>query len=251
MLEYMFGSIEYKDICPLFSGYEKCLSGKSFGPAIRDYCLIHYIISGKGRLECEGENYEIKAGEIFIIKPSELTVYTADKNEPWEYVWIGFTGDASKFFCKTEARVLPVRGGGFVELYNQLCQNRPNPELCISIIFEIISENQAGHRGSLKYASKIADYIECNYMRDISVMSIAKMINLDSRYASRLFKAEYGMPIGNYLMSCRLKKAKAFLKDGYSVSQTAKMCGYNDVFNFSKMFKKRYGISPSGIKKLK
>ena len=38
------------DIYPLFVGYEKCEPSHSFGPYTRDYYIIHFCISGKGRL---------------------------------------------------------------------------------------------------------------------------------------------------------------------------------------------------------
>ena len=41
-----------------------------------------------------------------------------------------------------------------------------------------------------------------------------------------------------------MEEAKKLLKKGYGVSESAYMSGYNDAFNFSKAFKKRFGISP-------
>ena len=38
----------HKDLYPLYYGYENCLPGKSFGPAVREKYLIHYIVSGSG-----------------------------------------------------------------------------------------------------------------------------------------------------------------------------------------------------------
>ena len=45
-----------------------------------------------------------------------------------------------------------------------------------------------------------------------------------------------------------MKKAAILIKD-FSVADTAKMVGYDDVFNFSKMFKKNIGVSPLKYKK--
>ena len=38
--------------------------------------------------------------------------------------------------------------------------------------------------------------------------------------------------------------AAKLLSDGYSVGESARLCGYRDQFNFSKMFRRRYGVSP-------
>ena len=46
-----------------------------------------------------------------------------------------------------------------------------------------------------------------------------------------------------------MEKAREFLSVGHSVSETALLSGYGDVFNFSKMFRKTVGISPAEYKK--
>ena len=42
-----------------------------------------------------------------------------------------------------------------------------------------------------------------------------------------------------------MQKAMEFLKEGFSVKESAHMVGYSDEFNFSKAYKSRYGITPS------
>ena len=51
-----------------------------------------------------------------------------------------------------------------------------------------------------------------------------------------------------YIIDTKMKKAAILIKD-FSVADTAKMVGYDDVFNFSKMFKKNIGVSPLKYKK--
>ncbi|MEG2356974.1 MAG: AraC family ligand binding domain-containing protein, partial [Clostridia bacterium] len=65
------------------SGWENCKSGHSYGPAIRDHYLIHYVASGKGQFTAHGATYEIGAGQGFIIYPDQVTFYQADQQEPW------------------------------------------------------------------------------------------------------------------------------------------------------------------------
>jgi AraC-like DNA-binding protein len=81
-------------------------------------------------------------------------------------------------------------------------------------------------------------------MENISVELIAQQMNLDRRYLTRLFKAKTGKTMQEYLIEVRLKQACEYLRQGFSVNHTASLCGYEDVSNFSRMFKKRYGLSP-------
>ena len=52
-------------------------------------------------------------------------------------------------------------------------------------------------------------------------------------------------------MAFELEKAKELLESGYkgSIREVAAMVGYDDVYHFSKLFKKHYGVSPSKIGK--
>ncbi len=62
-----------------------------------------------------------------------------------------------------------------------------------------------------------------------------------------IFKSETGNAPIRYLINIRLEKAKELLEGGYegSIQEVAAQVGYDDAYHFSKLFKKRYGISPS------
>lgn len=74
-----------QDLNPLVAGEEYCAPGHSFGPAIRRYTLIHYVVSGRGSLYARGGKYPVEAGQAFLILPGEVTTYTADWEQPWHY----------------------------------------------------------------------------------------------------------------------------------------------------------------------
>ncbi len=85
-------------------------------------------------------------------------------------------------------------------------------------------------------------------MESISVEQLANSFNIDRRYLLRLFKRDFGITIVNYIVRTRLDAAYDFLRSGFPVNKAAVMCGYTDAYNFSKMFKKYHGISPSEVK---
>jgi Transcriptional regulator containing an amidase domain and an AraC-type DNA-binding HTH domain len=75
---------------------------------------------------------------------------------------------------------------------------------------------------------------------------IAHNIYLSPVYISKIFKEETGESPINYLIKIRLEKAKDILqsKDSGSIKNIANQVGYEDVYHFSKLFKKYYGVSP-------
>ena len=87
--EYQTGTI---DLSLNFYGYEECTPNYSFGPAIRDTYVLHYITKGKGKFHYKGKIVDLKEGDFFLLKPDELTFYQADNEKPWAYYWLGITG---------------------------------------------------------------------------------------------------------------------------------------------------------------
>ncbi|NMB97488.1 MAG: helix-turn-helix transcriptional regulator [Clostridiaceae bacterium] len=78
---------------------------------------------------------------------------------------------------------------------------------------------------------------------------ISRNMYLSPVYISKIFKEEIGESPINYLIKVRLSKALELLKEGnMTVKSVAKSVGYNDVYHFSKLFKKYYSVPPSKVK---
>lgn len=250
----------FHDVNPVVCGWQNCDSGHSFGPAIREYYLIHYILDGKGTFERKGVIYNLIKGNMFLIRPHELTFYKADLENPWSYVWIGFNGALAEEL---------IDGSGFNQnpiVYSPSCafifnnmisayklSQSPEMYLC-GLIFELFArlkeENNVSTSAAQIYAQRAENYIQSNYMYDISVAGIAKMLGIDRRHLYRIFAEYIGTSPQNYIVRYRLGKAAELLSHyDCNVSEAARSCGYKDTFNFSKMFKKEYGMCPSEYKK--
>ncbi|MBE7037989.1 MAG: AraC family transcriptional regulator [Ruminococcaceae bacterium] len=238
----------YTDINPLQFGSEKCASGHTYGPHIRNCYLIHYVVSGKGKFYKKNFEAEVNVGQAFLIRPGEVTTYTADKDEPWEYIWIGFDGVVAKKLDGIKESVFSVDGRIFTDMLKVSKLENTKEEYLISKIFLLISNLFEGKNQKKELVEYLAGYIEENYFLRLYVKELADMANLDSRYLTRLFKSKKGLSLQQYIIDVKMKKAAMLIKD-YSVAQTSKMVGYDDVFNFSKIFKKNIGMSPLKYKK--
>ena len=227
------------DLNPLVAGEETCAPGHSFGPAVREYTLLHYVIAGKGTFYARGEAFPVAAGQVFCIRPGEVTTYTAHKNDPWRYRWIGFDGKLSADF----SRLPPVFS----------CPERffPSDEseyLLSASLMELYDYLFAEEKGGNPHVLRVENYIRAQYMQPITVAGIAGELNLDRRYLARLFKSHTGCTIQEFLIRVRLEAAAGYLRQGLSVTEAAALSGYEDVSNFSKMFKRHYGISPAAYR---
>ena len=243
MYEYILANRHFKDLNPLFFGEEECKPGYSYGPRSREHTLIHFVSGGRGTLTRNGVDYPVNAGEAFIICPDDITVYTADKEAPWTYAWIAFDGELSEHF-RLLPPVVKFSTNWAIEITLLNRDWGAIEHLIAAKLFLMHSEWFSGKKSKADYVTSVTDYINAKLAHAISVEDIAKHMNLDRRYLSRMFKQKTGKSIQEYIIWTRMQKAKKFLIHGYSVAETARLCGYDDVCNFSKMFKKQTGISP-------
>ena len=81
-------------------GMEDCNGGHSWGPAVRDHYIVHYILGGKGTFTVGGKTHILKKFDGFLICPDTVVYYQADEDEPWSYAWVGFHGFQAGAYLK-------------------------------------------------------------------------------------------------------------------------------------------------------
>lgn len=246
-IEYVLENQNLKDLNPLFFGKEDCLPRHCHGPRIRPYTLIHYVSKGKGVVIKEHGEISVTAGQAFLIHPGEVVTYRADAENPWHYYWIGFDGKLSEKFRELDD-VVDIPEHFFESIFmcaeKDMCEYR-----VLNLLYEIYITLFSKYEVNADYINQVKDYIKAFYMQNISVENIARSINLDRRYLTRIFKQRTGITIQEYIINKRIKASQTYLLQGYSVEKAALMSGYTDISSFSKIFKRKTGISPIQWKK--
>lgn len=98
-------------------------------------------------------------------------------------------------------------------------------------------------------AEQIQTHIDKNLDSPLCSDMICKTFYVSRTKLYQLSMKAFGMGIGQYITKRRIEKAKELLTSGLcSVSQTAKMTGFDDYNYFCKLFKKQTGKSPSSFK---
>ncbi len=235
----------FEGLNPMQLGHEACIPSHSYGPAVRTHWLLHYVVSGFGTFTRENITYNIKPGEIFVIPPYIETYYQADEKSPWKYIWIGFTTKNIPEVLDRAVISCPNIGTIFHEML--LCSKLENGRSahlasCLWKLVSILSEN--GEAKS-NHIDKAINYMHSNYANEISIQQIAETLGLNRKYFCSLFTAQIGVSPSEYLISLRLNKAAELMtKHNQSPTTAAISVGYNDIYHFSKSFKKHFGISP-------
>lgn len=229
-------------------GHEKCRSAHTFGPYIRDNYLIHCCLGGCGVLYDKYGEHKVERGELFIIRPGEVTTYKADEENPWEYCWIGFRGRRAEVFSSDKSVYkCPIE---LFERLREVIENDANDAyIYLSVIYEMMYYLFFKNAESHDKLYEIKQYVKYNYMNEIEVSALAREYGFERSYLFRIFKKRYGKGIKEYITEVRMENAKSLLDRGYSVCDTAALIGYKNEFNFSRAFKQYNGISPINYKK--
>jgi AraC-like DNA-binding protein len=250
-------------------GIEDCRPGHFFGPAVREYYLIHVIRSGKGCFQVGNQRYPLRRGQGFLICPDVVTFYQADQDDPWHYSWVGFNGtkardyleaaglsQANPIFGFDREDALPEWIGRMVEA-GSLGRGRETAlrgllYLFLARLIENAKTECAGNQLSKKeqYLQKAIEFIRINYSRKITVRQIAAFVGLDRSYLSALFQEELHRSPQEFLIRFRMEKARGFMaNESLSIGDVARSVGYDDPLQFSKAFKKWSGLPPSRYRK--
>ena len=92
-------------------------------------------------------------------------------------------------------------------------------------------------------------YIDSHYDSSISLEEITKMSAMSTGTFCNLFKEVTGMSFREYMNKKRIERAQSYLRDGEGVSETAYICGFNEISTFYRNFVKITGMMPSEFKK--
>lgn len=241
-----------------YGGWEICCPMHTFGPAIRQHYLVHYVTRGKGRLWMNDTCYVIEKDTMFLIRPGITCVYQADKDDPWEYCWIcidgydvenmlnnsGFDKVNLLFFDKSNGEVRDA----MLNFIFYFSKYKNNEYMLLSRLYNIFGHmkiQMKKQQAKSIHVKRAIDYIYENYSKNISVTDIAEYLGIDRTYLYRLFKEEYNMSPQKYLLNFRLKTAMNKLEGGnMSIADIAYNCGFNDASAFCHQFKKVYKDTP-------
>lgn len=248
-----------------FCGKEDCEKGHFFGPAVRSHYLIHFVMKGKGIYKTESDNYKVKGGEAFLIRPEEVTYYRADTEEPWSYAWLAFDGEGAasllaRYFPDTAAPVCAVSdvveaSAWFEELFRYFGNAEENHERVLGYFYLIMAclvrRGTGGVPGDEEgYFKRAVSFMRHNYSYPIQISQVADYVGIDRTYLYKIFMRQEGVSPKQYLSKYRLSEAKEMLLyTQYRITEIAYSCGYHDSSSFCKAFQKEMGMTPAEFRK--
>ena len=246
-------------------GMEETPPHKSVGPCVRNKYVIHYIMQGRGSF-C-GE--PLRRSDGFLICPDQICQYVSDADEPLVYGWISFSGsDAEKLLLRAGWKLNNcIFHIGWIDVVQQIFQTlceedhtrADTAEYLKGYLYILLSyhikancmQTERVLRPEMRdsHIQEAVRFIRNNYHHDIHMSDVAAAVCLSSHYVSNLFHDRLGISPQKYLLKVRMERAASLLQfDNLTVESVAYSVGYGDVFHFSKMFKRHFGVSPTAYR---
>ena len=237
---------KYQGLNPIHFGHQKCEPFYSYGPLARTWYVIHFVVSGCGTFRTEGREYTVNSGEMFVIRPFDETYYQADGKNPWNYIWIGFQASSSLPLELPDVISCPDALSIFQKMKNCESMEQGKSAYLAARLWDLFSLLLGKEPHTPDYVESALACIHGEYMNSITIEEIANRLNLDRSYLYTIFKRSTGLSPKEYLQQYRLNIAASLMTDkGINVSVAANSVGYENIFLFSKMFKRHFGMSPT------
>lgn len=239
--------------------------------------LFIFVIDGEATFCIEKTIYEVSAGDILII-PAE-TLYIAKTENFCEYFFFHFSGKIDKteitpnFSTINDSFSFSLQEFKHKYIYFNL--KNSNNDIFNKVYTSIINcmeyrsySTQSGrllldaefskimfllggiveraHNNIPTVVRKMIIYIKKNLTKPLSLSEISSQCSVSAPYASRIFKKYMNMTVTEYINSEKLYYAcELIVNTSMNISEIADYLGYCDVFYFSKLFTKKFGIPPS------
>lgn len=248
-----------------------------------DSMEIIYIKRGNGIVRIDFDSFHAEAGDIFLVLPGHLHELRAAQNKRMEYENIifdmSFIGSGNVDLC-SQKYLQPLLGGKLSfpscikkehSLYAQvsaclnacdrLCEACPSGyELGVKgqllVLFSILIQlavkqaEQPGNDKNMQKLKAVLLLVEKDYNKKLTVGQIASACGYSASHFMRWFKSMTGSGFAGYLIEYRLGRAALALRDtDDTVLAVSEAAGFDNLSNFNRLFKKKYGMTPGRFRK--
>ncbi|MDY4975868.1 MAG: AraC family transcriptional regulator [Clostridia bacterium] len=241
-----------------------------------------YLYDGAAAIQTDQERYLLDAGDVLII-PSGNRYQLLPPESKAVYIALNFdytqsntklqkpippveadTFDDHLILEKTEKFNIPIFHevtyiSGMKNFSSRLSRIEQEysqkllyfEEVISNILAEILwecarAQHGQKYKGSKEITSIVTGYINENLSRPLSNKTIGEALKLHPNYISKLIKISTGLPLHQYLLRTRVYHSIELLTEKkHTVSEIAELCGFCDIYHYSKSFKKIMGIPPS------
>ncbi len=254
------------DIAILCGGYEQCAGDFYISRENFPFFVTIFTIGGEGVFEIYDRKYPLSCGSLLAFGPNHPYKLIADRESPMEQYFLIFSGErAEELLAKSR---IEEKGSVRVRNYQAVINNFKQilgagldqqefaHEICCCYLKAVLLEqSQREYEGEFKSTSyenflHCKNFLENNFTRIRSSGELADNCGLNVRYIARLFRRYAQVRPYEHLMNLKMNKAaNLLLTTNFNINQISAMTGIDDPYHFSRIFKKKFKVSPSVYRK--
>ncbi len=262
------------------AGIQNWRKGDAQAEHLHDCVEIMYIVSGSGINYIDHVPHPIVFGDCYIIKQGQTHSFYADADLKFYNLMFDprkFTRQELKLFRQADAAcdvfhsgrkemttsrllLLPPVFEEVLELFQQIEKKLKKPTpltlleakahliqlLCKIFLFRQNGIMQGVTTNPDDQLARIMNYVNANYLNDLTLPKIAENTHVAVTYIGELFLNKTGTTLIKYITTLRINRARRLLlHTGRDVTDIARECGFADACYFARIFRKYTGSSPS------
>lgn len=233
--------------------------------------IINMTVKGEGQVVDGDESFVCRRGDLLLFSPETPHYYGRAPGSPdWFHRWVyfrprGYWANWLKWphLGRRVGRLnlgTPELIAEFDDLLQQIDhthrgERRTSEELAINLLERLLIRAYEERPENLptpidNRVQSACQFIAKNLADDLGLNEVARHVCLSPSRLAHLFREHMGMNIVRWREDQRVLLAKHLLQSTCTpVSRIAEIVGYDDQLYFSRVFRKRVGISPSGYRK--
>ncbi len=230
-------------------------------PHFHEFYEIEYVLCGNGSYTLNGQTFDIGSGMLFFMTPldyhsvnsKEVDIINVMFSE--QFVDFSFLEPFLQCFAP-KAIAVELQARPFFEmLLSEMTESEYNPQYCAALLECILLKlshllPMSSKQTLSKAVSQMHIYALYNFQKKVTLSAAAEYVGLTPTYASMLFKKEMQISFKEYLNSLRFDYAqKLLICSKLSVAEICLKSGFEDIPNFFRRFKIRYGVTPTQFRK--
>lgn len=233
------------------------------GRTLNSFAFV-YITRGTGKFEStNGGRHTVRTGDLFILFPREWHRYQPDPSTGWDEYWVEFDGEQARRIMNhpgfSEKKPIVYLGHHektlklFIEITECIDRSPIEFEHIIAaqtsqIVAQVLATIQRQQGSGL--SDEVIQQACCHILEQSDQMidfnDLARELGMSLSGFRKKFQKAVGLPPGQYQQQIRLNKAMELLRQtDIPIGEIATRLGFDNVYYFSRLFKKKTGSPPS------